>query len=24
MVDALAGDPVDTLLCPKFWRTSAG
>ena len=24
MVDALAADPVDTLLCPKMWRTSAG
>lgn len=24
MVDALATDPVDTLLCPKMWRTSAG
>jgi hypothetical protein len=24
MVDALAGDSVDTLLCPKLWRTSAG
>jgi hypothetical protein len=24
MVDALAGDPVDTLLCPKLWETSAG
>jgi hypothetical protein len=24
MVDALAGDPTDTLLCPKLWRTSAG
>jgi hypothetical protein len=24
MVDSLAGDPVDTLLCPKMWRTSAG
>jgi hypothetical protein len=24
MIDALAGDQVDTLLCPKFWRTSAG
>jgi len=24
MVDALAGDPTDTLLCPKFWKTSAG
>jgi hypothetical protein len=24
MVDALAGDPVDTLLCPKLWKTSAG
>ncbi|MBV8531610.1 MAG: hypothetical protein JO104_09855 [Candidatus Eremiobacteraeota bacterium] len=24
MVDSLAGDPVDTLLCPKLWRTSAG
>jgi hypothetical protein len=24
MVDALAGDPVNTLLCPKLWRTSAG
>ncbi|MBV9719139.1 MAG: hypothetical protein JOZ77_07450 [Candidatus Eremiobacteraeota bacterium] len=24
MVDDLAGDPVDTLLCPKLWRTSAG
>lgn len=24
MVDGLAGNPVDTLLCPKFWRTSAG
>lgn len=24
MVDALAADPVGTLLCPKMWRTSAG
>ncbi len=24
MVDALAGDQVDTLLCPKLWQTSAG
>lgn len=24
MVDSLAGDPVDTLLCPKLWKTSAG
>lgn len=24
MIDGIAGDPVDTLLCPKFWRTSAG
>lgn len=24
MVDDLAGDPIDTLLCPKLWRTSAG
>jgi hypothetical protein len=24
MVDGIAGDPVDTLLCPKFWKTSAG
>jgi hypothetical protein len=24
MVDALASDPVDTLLCPKLWETSAG
>ena len=24
MVDSLASDPVDTLLCPKMWRTSAG
>lgn len=24
MIDDLAGDPVDTLLCPKLWRTSAG
>ncbi len=24
MLDALAGDPVDTLLCPKLWQTSAG
>lgn len=24
MIDDLAGQPVDTLLCPKFWRTSAG
>ncbi|MBV8067583.1 MAG: hypothetical protein JO113_06380 [Candidatus Eremiobacteraeota bacterium] len=24
MVDSLAGDPVDTLLCPKLWETSAG
>jgi hypothetical protein len=24
MVDSLAGDPVNTLLCPKLWRTSAG
>lgn len=24
MIDALAGDPVDTLLCPKLWETSAG
>ncbi len=24
MVDSLAGSPVDTLLCPKLWRTSAG
>jgi hypothetical protein len=24
MLDSLAGDPVNTLLCPKLWRTSAG
>ena len=24
MVDVLAGDPTDGLLCPKLWRTSAG
>jgi hypothetical protein len=24
MVDGLAVDPVDTLLCPKLWKTSAG
>jgi hypothetical protein len=24
MIDDLAGDPIDTLLCPKLWRTSAG
>lgn len=24
MMDALATDPVDTLLCPKMWRTSVG
>ncbi len=24
MVDGLAGEPTDTLLCPKMWRTSAG
>ena len=24
MVDGLATEPVDTLLCPKMWRTSAG
>jgi hypothetical protein len=24
MVDLLAGKPVDTLLCPKLWETSAG
>lgn len=24
MVDALASDPVDTLLCPRLWETSAG
>ncbi|MBV9027772.1 MAG: hypothetical protein JO311_04095 [Candidatus Eremiobacteraeota bacterium] len=24
MVDDLAGKPVNTLLCPKLWRTSAG
>lgn len=24
MVDAIAGDPFDTLLCPKLWETSAG
>jgi hypothetical protein len=24
MVDALATEPVDTLLCPKMWKTSAG
>jgi hypothetical protein len=24
MVDSLAGDAVNTLLCPKLWRTSAG
>ena len=24
MVDGLAGDQVNTLLCPKFWKTSAG
>ncbi|MBV8198185.1 MAG: hypothetical protein JO263_08615 [Candidatus Eremiobacteraeota bacterium] len=24
MVDDIAGDPVNTLLCPKLWRTSAG
>jgi hypothetical protein len=24
MVDDLAGDAIDTLLCPKLWRTSAG
>ncbi len=24
MVDGLAGEQVNTLLCPKFWKTSAG
>lgn len=24
MIDELAGKPVDTLLCPKLWETSAG
>ncbi len=24
MVDELAGQPTDTLLCPKLWKTSAG
>jgi hypothetical protein len=24
MVDGLAGEPVNTLLCPKLWQTSAG
>jgi len=24
MIDALATEPTDTLLCPKMWRTSAG
>ena len=24
MADGLATDPVNTLLCPKFWKTSAG
>lgn len=24
MVDELAGEPVDTMLCPKLWETSAG
>jgi len=24
MIDELATEPVDTLLCPKMWRTSAG
>jgi len=24
MVDSLAGDPTNTLLCPKLWETSAG
>lgn len=24
MVDSLAGEPVDTLLCPKLWQTHAG
>lgn len=24
MVDGLASDPVDTLLCPKLWETSSG
>jgi hypothetical protein len=24
MVDGIASEPVDTLLCPKMWRTSAG
>lgn len=24
MVDGLAGEPTDTLLCPKLWETSAG
>ncbi len=24
MVDSLAGEPTNTLLCPKLWRTSAG
>ncbi|HET6274821.1 MAG TPA: hypothetical protein VFE16_02620 [Candidatus Cybelea sp.] len=24
MIDGVAGDPVNTLLCPKMWRTSAG
>ena len=24
MVDSLAGEAVNTLLCPKLWRTSAG
>lgn len=24
MVNSLAGNPIDTLLCPKLWKTSAG
>jgi hypothetical protein len=24
MVDEIASQPVDTLLCPKLWKTSAG
>jgi len=24
MIDELATEPIDTLLCPKMWRTSAG
>jgi hypothetical protein len=24
MVDGLAGEATDTLLCPKLWETSAG